>query len=34
MIFFDQKLLFTYPYASIKDVEGTGDAFPDPDPMT
>jgi hypothetical protein len=26
-IFFDQKLQFTYPYASIKDVQGTGEVF-------
>jgi hypothetical protein len=25
--FFDQKLQFTYPYASIKDVKATGEAF-------
>jgi hypothetical protein len=24
---FDQKLLFTFPYASIKDAQATGDAF-------
>jgi hypothetical protein len=26
-IFFDQKLLFTYPLASIKAVQATGEAF-------
>jgi hypothetical protein len=24
--FFDQKLKFTYPYASVKDVQATGEA--------
>jgi hypothetical protein len=27
LIFFDQKLQFTYPEASIKDVKATGEAF-------
>ncbi len=26
-IFFDQKLQFTYPHATIKDVQATGEAF-------
>jgi hypothetical protein len=25
--FFDQKLQFSYPYASIKDAQATGEAF-------
>ncbi len=27
LIFFYQKLKFTYPYAPIKDVKATGEAF-------
>jgi hypothetical protein len=27
IIFFDQKLQFTYPLASIKDAQATGEAF-------
>jgi hypothetical protein len=26
-VFFDQKLQFTYPYASIEDVQATEEAF-------
>jgi hypothetical protein len=27
VLFFDQKLQFTYPLASLKDVKATGEAF-------